>query len=132
MPMLPRISVRLAAACLLTLALVAPLSVSANDHGGGGAPEPMVFTLNLASGYVQFGLIFEGAGPEVAARVNAFKPRIQHQIILLMAGKDAAHLRTLEGKKELIEEIVEIANHVIGETEETGVHEVLFSKFLLI
>lgn len=131
MPALLRAFARPVLLAAALLALVLPLPAASSDHGGGGAPEPMVFTLNLGSGYVQFGLVFEGATPEVMPRVAAFKPRIQHRIILLMSGKEAGHLRTLEGKKELIEEIIEIANKVIGETEETGVHEVLFSKFLI-
>jgi flagellar FliL protein len=112
--------------------LLLPVTASANDHGGGGAPEPMVFTLNLgAQSYVMFGLLFETATPEVAHELTVFRPKIQHKIILLMSGQDEARLRTLEGKKALMEEIVELANHIIHEDTKTGVKEVLFSKFLI-
>lgn len=115
----------------LPLFMLSPI-VMANDHGGGGAPEPMVFTMNLGKeNYVQFGLVFETAKPEAMALITTFKPRIQHEIILLMADKDVAHLRSLSGKKELIEEIIELTNRIIDENEKTGVNEVLFSKFLI-
>lgn len=120
------------AALLVALSLLMPFSVQANDHGGGGAPEPTVFTVNLGKdNYLQFGLIFETATPEAAHSLAAYKPKIQHEIILLLSGKDPAKLRTLEGKKELIEDIIELSNHVIHEDEKTGVKEVLFTKFLI-
>jgi flagellar FliL protein len=129
----PRIVNALVAPVLLVLALLLPLPSLANDHGGGGgAPEPMVFTVNLGKeNYLQFGLILEPAVPEAAGSIAAYKPRIQHGIILLLSGKEVENLRTLEGKKKLIEEIVELANHAIHEDEETGVKEALFTKFLI-
>ena len=91
-----------------------------------------MFTVNLGKdNYLQFGLIFEGATPEVLHLLAGYKPRLQHEIILLLSGKDAAKLRTLAGKKELIEEIIELSNHVIHEDEKTGIKEVLFTKFLI-
>lgn len=117
---------------IIMLAILTPSAASANDHGGGGGPEPMVFTMNVGSkAYVQFGLIFETGSPEAAHELATYRPRIQHQIILLMSGKDEAHLRTLAGKKELIEEIIELVNHIIHEDQKTGVKEVLFTRFLI-
>ncbi|MDE2439832.1 MAG: flagellar basal body-associated FliL family protein [Betaproteobacteria bacterium] len=117
---------------VIMLTFLPPCPASANDHGGGGAPEPMVFTFNLGDkAYVQFGLIFETGSPEAAHEMVAYRPKIQHEIILLMSGKEEAHLRTLAGKKELIEEIIELANHIIHEDRKSGVTEVLFTKFLI-
>lgn len=128
----PRMMKAFAATLLMALALFSSLPVLASDHGGGGAPEPMVFTVNLGKeNYLQFGLIFETASPEAAHQLASNKPRIQHKIILMLSGKDSANLRTLQGKKALIEEIIELSNHVIDETEKTGVKEVLFTKFLI-
>ena len=119
----------LAASVLLALSLSMPAYAS---DGGGAAPEPMVFTVNLGKeNYLQFGLILETAVPEAAAAIAAHKPKIQHEIILLLSGKDVAKLRTLEGKKELIDELVELANGVIRENEKTGVKEALFTRFLI-
>jgi len=127
-----RIRTLLLTLCLALLAIVVPGVASASDHGGGGAPEPMVFTFNLGGkSYVQFGLIFETGSPEAAHELVAYRPKIQHEIILLMSGKEEAHLRTLAGKKELIEEIVELTNHIIHEDRKSGVKEILFTKFLI-
>ncbi len=127
----PRMINALVTPLLMLLALLLPLSVQASD-GGGGAPEPTVFTVNLGKeNYLQFGLIFETATPEAAHSLASYKPKIQHEIILLLSGKDAAKMRTLDGKKELIEEILELANHIIHEDEKTGIKDVLFTKFLI-
>lgn len=127
-----RILKAFAASMLMAVTLILPLPALAGDHGGGGAPEPMVFTVNLGTeNYLQFGLIFEAASPEATHSLATYKPRIQHRIILMLSGKDSATLRTLEGKKTLIAEIVKLANQVIDEDEKTGVKEVLFTKFLI-
>lgn len=132
MNLISRILISFVAPVLLVLGTMLPLPALANDHGAGGAPEPMVFTVNLGKdNYLQFGLIFEGATPEVLHLLAGYKPRLQHEIILLLSAKDAAKLRTLAGKKELIEEIIELSNHVIHEDEKTGIKEVLFTKFLI-
>ena len=128
----PRFVSFFVAPILLVLALFLPLPAMASDHGGGGAPEPLVFTVNLGKeNFLQFGLILEPATPEAAGLLAAHKPQIQHEIILLLSGKDANKLRTLAGKKELIEELVELANHAIHEDEKTGVKEALFTRFLI-
>ncbi len=116
---------------VVSLTWLTPFAAQAGDHGGG-APEPMIFTFNLGGkSYVQFGLIFETGSPEAAHELVAYRPKIQHEIILLMSGKEEAHLRTLEGKKELIEEIIEQTNHIIHEDRKSGVKEILFTKFLI-
>ncbi len=92
----------------------------------------MVFTVNLGpENYLQFGLVLEAATPEAGQEVEVYKPRIQHEIILLLSSQNVDHLRTLEGKKALIEEILTKVNHVIDETAKTGVKEVLFTRFLI-
>jgi flagellar FliL protein len=134
MNVVSRIVNALVAPLLVVLALLLPLPSLANDHGGGGgaAQQELVFTVNLGKeNYLQFGLLLETANPEVAGSIAAYKPRIQHEIILLLSGKEVDKLRTLEGKKKLIEEIVGLANHVIHEDEDTGVKEALFTKFLI-
>lgn len=119
-------------ALVVSMLVLLSLHLPAMASEGAAAPEPMVFTVNLGKeSYLQFGLVFETASPESAHALAAFKPKIQHEIILLLSGKESGKLRTLEGKKELIEEIMEIANHAIHEDEKTGVKEVLFTKFLI-
>ena len=110
------------------------LSLSAQSSGGGGATGlgEMVFTVNVGNNqYLNVGIVLEGATPEASAILGAWKPRLQHEIIMLMAGRDTAELRSLAGKKALLEELVEVANAVIKETPKTGVHEALFTKFVI-
>ena len=127
-----RFQTTFAAFLFLFVAVITPISATASDHGGGGAPAPLIFTVNLGTGnYLQIGLILEAATPEATHELDLYKPKIQHAIILLLSGKDDAKLRTLPGKKALIEEIIEAANHVIHETEKTGVNEVLFTNFII-
>jgi flagellar FliL protein len=127
-----------AAKCLAILFLALPaafvsLPLQASDHGGGGgAPEPLIFLVNLgATNFLQFGLILETATPEAAHELASYRPKIQHEIILLLSEKDQAKLRTLAGKKELIGEIAETVNHVIHEDAKTGIKEVLFTNFII-
>jgi flagellar protein FliL len=123
---------------LLLLALLLPVPVAfANDHGGGAAgPEPFKFIVNLGTPsrggkYLQVEMVFEGATPEVAHLVTGHRPQIQHALILMLSGEDSAKLLTLQGKRDLMENIVEIVNHVLHEDEKTGVKEVLFTSFII-
>ena len=113
--------------------LIAPMPLQANDNGGGGgSPAPLVFTVNLGpSNYLQIGLILEAATPEASHELGVFQPKIKHEIILLLSGKDEAALRTLPGKKALIKEIIASVNHVIHENEKTGVTDALLSNFII-
>lgn len=122
----------LATIFLVLSAAFISLPLQAGDHGGGGGPEPLVFLVNLGpTTFLNFGLILETATPEAAHEVAAYRPKIQHEIILLLSEKDQAKLRTLAGKKELIEEIAETVNHVIHEDAKTGVKDVLFTNFII-
>lgn len=116
------------------LALV-PLA-HANDSGGA-APggEPVKLTVNLQSTtgegrYLQFEIVFEGT-PEASLAITANRPRVLHKLILLLSDERSEHLITLKGKHDLADKIVEEVNRVIDETEKTGVHEVLFTNFII-
>lgn len=128
-----RLSNTFVAFMLLLLGSIAPSILLASDHGGGGgAPAPLIFTVNLGDNrFLQLGLVLETATPEAAHELSSYQPKIQHHIILLLSGQDEAKLRTLPGKKELAREIIETVNHVIHEDEKTGVKEVLFTNFII-
>lgn len=132
MSLLSRITKCLALLFIAIPAALVSLPLQAGDHGGGGGPEPLVFLVNLGpTTFLNFGLILETATPEAAHELVAYRPKIQHEIILLLSEKDQAKLRTLAGKKELIEEIGETVNHVIHEDAKTGVKDVLFTNFII-
>ena len=114
-------------------ALLIAVSIPSHASGGGatGLGE-MVFTVNVSNNqYLNVGIVLEGATPEANADLAVKKPRLQHMIIMLLSGRDTAELRTLAGKKALIEELVDGANAVIKETPKTGVHEALFTRFII-
>ena len=128
----PRFSNTIVAFLLFLTASITPISLLASDAGGGGAPAPLGFTVNLGeNSYLQIGLILQAASLEATHELSVYQPKIQHQIILLLSGRDEALLRTLPGKKALIEEIIASVNHVIHSDEKTGVNEVLFSNFII-
>ena len=109
----------------------------ANDHGdGGGAPGPIKFVTNLGNPnnggrYIQIEVAFEAASPEVEHSIGAYKPKIQHAVLLLLSSQDAAKLLTLDGKRELAANIRSLTNKILDETEKTGVKEVLFTSFII-
>lgn len=123
---------------LLTVLVLMSGSIYASDHGGGGAsgPAPMQFTVNVGNTgatlrVLQVTMVLEFAKPEAGHRLAELKPKVQHRIILLLSGENVASLRTLQGKQELQERIAADLNELIDETTKTGVHEVLFTNFII-
>lgn len=110
--------------------------VSANDHGGGGGgPMSLKFTTNLggphSERFLQVEMLLEPATPEAGATLEGYRPRIQHELILMLCDLNIDEIRTLQGKEALQEKILEIVNHIIHSTEKDGVKEVLFGSFLI-
>lgn len=120
---------------LLGVGVVCANSAYANEGGGPVGPTPMKFVVNLGNPALDghmlaIEMVLEGAA-EVAGAVNMYKPKVQHEIILLLSSEDANKLRTVEGKTSLGEKIKEVVNKVLKETEKTGVKEVLFTNFMI-
>lgn len=126
----------LISAFLISFVLQVPMAL-ASDHGGGAAgPAPLKFIVNLgdpANGgkYLQVQMVLEAAGPEAEHLLATYQPKIQHALILLLSSGDVATLLTLKGKKDLMAQIVETVNHLLHETEKTGVKEVFFTSFII-
>lgn len=105
---------------------------SGDGHGGGGGAAPLKFTTNLGnSRYLQFEVVLEAATPEAAHELEIYRPRIQHQVILMLSDQRHEVLATLKGKLELQAQIQDIANHIIHEKPKTGVKDVLFTSFII-
>ncbi|MBU3697878.1 flagellar basal body-associated FliL family protein [Dechloromonas sp.] len=88
----------------LVVVLIA-LSLSAQSSDGGGATGlgEMVLTVSVGNNqYLNVGVVLEAATPEESAMLGAWKPRLQHEAIMLLAGRDTAELRSLAGKKALL------------------------------
>ena len=109
----------------------------ANDHGGGGGggAEPIKLMVNLGNpgtdGRFLVCEISLVGSPEVAQAVAKFRPKVIHKLLLMLSDEKAATLLTLQGKHDLADKIVEEVNSAIDETHKTGVHEVLFTSFII-
>lgn len=112
----------------------------ANDHGGGGGGgggggEPIKLTVNLGNpgtdGRFLVCEISLVGSPEVAQAITKFRPKVIHQLLLMLSDEKAATLLTLQGKHDLADKIVEEVNGAINETHKTGVHEALFTSFII-
>lgn len=128
--------IRWAAPIVSCLCLFAAMPVQASEHGGGApAAAPLKFTVNLGSPfgghYLQFEVVLESASPEVGQAIALYRPKIQHQVILLLSGEEEEALRTRKGKEELMDKIQETVNKILNETAKTGVTEVLFTNFII-
>lgn len=124
-------SMRVRAWLLVCMLAASPVWAS-DGHGGGGGAAPLKFTTNLGpKSYLQFEIVLDTATPDAAHELEVFRPRLQHEIILMLSTQTDEHLRTLKGKLELQAHIQEIANHLIHETPKTGVKDVLFTSFII-
>lgn len=109
----------------------------ANDHGGGGGggAEPIKLMVNLGNpgtdGRFLVCEISLVGSPEVALAITKFRPKIIHQLLLVLSDENAATLLTLQGKHDLADKIVEEVNSAIDENHKTGVHEALFTSFII-
>jgi flagellar FliL protein len=138
LPMKPHLLLLKSFVCVLLalLAFCVP-AAWANDHGGGASgPEPLKFVVNLGDParngkYLQVQMVFEAATPEIDHELVLNRPRIQHALILKLSSEDADKLLTLQGKKDLMADIVDIVNHLLHETEKTGVKDVFFTSFII-
>lgn len=134
MKSVPTILCRPCATLALVLALSCPaLPVVANE--GAAAPEPIKLTVNLGDPardgrYLQVEMVLEGAA-EVLHAVTAHKPKVLHELILILSSQESGRLLTLEGKHALAEAIVSGINKVLHESPKTGVQDVLFTNFII-
>lgn len=121
--------------CSICLCLGAAHASSDHGGGGGGGGESMRFTVNVQSPqggrYLQIEVMFETATPEANHEIATLRPRVQHQLILLLSSQKVEHLLTVAGKKDLMEEIAETVNEVIEANHKTGVKGVLFTSFII-
>jgi flagellar FliL protein len=121
---------------MLRAAMMVLVCCLSSAHAGGGGDQgggaPLKFTTNLgASRYLQFEVVLEAANPEADHHLAMYKPRLQHEIILMLSGESQENLQTLKGKLELQAKIQEIANHIIHETPKSGIKDVLFTSFII-
>jgi len=114
------------------------------SESGGGEPaaQPVFlpldqFVVNLrddeyGDNYLQIGVVLEMTD-EAAVEVTKLQmPRIRNAILLLLSSKTADNLATLEGKQQLMREIVEESRKQMPGTEaKKGIEGVYFSAFVI-
>jgi flagellar FliL protein len=132
----------------LVLAAVGAGAFVALDPIEPGAPRPETpkppqyvnlepFTVNLrdegaAAQYLQLGLVYQVAGGEPAEAMKLNMPLIRSSILLLLSGKTASELATLEGKGRLSAELLAAARAPLpGEGPGKGIAAVHFSAFII-
>ena len=74
----------------------------------------------------------EVADPKKAEEVEAFKPKIQSEIIMLLGSQKFTELSTPEGKTKLLEAVRDKVNEVIGaKSPKNGVKSIAFTSLIL-
>lgn len=91
------------------------------------------FTVNLAglTQYLQVELALQAGSPEVGATIANLKPKVRHEMILLLSSQEAAQILTPEGKVKLAADIRHAINDAIDMPGKHGVTGVLFVSFIV-
>ncbi len=95
------------------------------------------FTVNLQYDdanpqYLQVGLTIKVTESSVGDAIKLRTPEIRNRVLLLLSGKKASEIATLEGKKTLSEELMrEISTPLAGSVHPDAVEAVLFTSFVI-
>lgn len=115
---------------------------AAGDGGGSAGPSPNyvvlhpAFVVNVADGlsvkHMQVKAQLKLSSPDLAKHIEHHKPAIQHEMVMLLSGKSAAVMRTVQGKEALRAEALAALQKLL--TENTGdpvVEAVYFTEFII-
>ena len=95
------------------------------------------FVVNLqketeADQYLQVQMTLQVAGAEQVELFKTNMAKVRSRVLLLLSGKKASEINTIEGKKKLAEEIVAVTKEPFVEKgDEQEVSEVLFTSFII-
>jgi flagellar FliL protein len=96
------------------------------------------FVVNLAepdsTRYLQIGITYEVSGPSTSEEIKNFTPVIRSRILLVLSGKNVGNLTSIEGKQQLMDELVDLARVTIkGDPKDPtrGIRDVHFSSFVI-
>ena len=95
------------------------------------------FTVNLqpetgTDQYLQVQMTLQVPGAEQAELFKTNMAKVRSRVLMLLSGKKASEINTVEGKKKLAEEIVATTKEPFVEKgEEQEVSEVLFTSFII-
>ena len=95
------------------------------------------FTVNLqpetgTDQYLQVQMTLQVPGAEQAELFKTNMAKVRSRVLMLLSGKKASEINTIEGKKKLAEEIVTATKEPFVEKgDEQEVSEVLFTSFII-
>jgi len=98
------------------------------------AVEP--FTVNLqpehGDQYLQVAFTLQVEGPEQVELIKANMAKVRSRVLLLLSGKKASEISTVEGKQQLAGEILAAVNEpFVPHGDEQEVSDVLFTSFII-
>jgi len=96
------------------------------------------FVVNLtdpdSTRYLQIGITYEVSSAATAEEIKNFTPVIRSRILLVLSGKNVSNLTSIEGKQQLMDELVDLARVTIKGDEKDptrGIRDVHFSSFVI-
>lgn len=80
------------------------------------AMEPLTVNLVREEGdqFLQIGVSLKIVEPELEEKIKGSMPEIRSKMLLLLSSKKASELSTAEGKAELVKEIIEQTDEILG------------------
>jgi flagellar FliL protein len=94
------------------------------------------FTVNLqpehGDQYLQVAFTLQVEGPEQVELIKANMAKVRSRVLLLLSGKKASEISTVEGKQQLAGEILAAVNEpFVPHGDEQEVSDVLFTSFII-
>ena len=98
------------------------------------AIEPFTVNLQPENGdqYLQVAFTLQVDGPEQAELIKTNMAKVRSRVLLLLSGKKASEINTVEGKQQLAGEILAVVKEPFAEHgDEQEVSDVLFTSFII-
>jgi len=98
------------------------------------AIEPFTVNLQPENGdqYLQVAFTLQVDGPEQAELIKTNMAKVRSRVLLLLSGKKASEINTVEGKQQLAGEILAVVKAPFEEHgDEQEVTDVLFTSFII-
>jgi flagellar FliL protein len=98
------------------------------------AVEPFTVNLQPETGdqYLQVAFTLQVDGPEQAEVIKANMAKVRSRVLLLLSGKKASEINTVEGKQQLAGEILAVVKEPFDQHgDEQEVSDVLFTSFII-
>jgi flagellar FliL protein len=94
------------------------------------------FTVNLqpenGDQYLRVAFTLQVDGPQQVELIKANMAKVRSRVLLLLSGKKASEINTVEGKQQLAGEILAVVKQPFSEHgEEQEVSDVLFTEFII-